>query len=425
MGTFIPLFGDEAYYWVWAKHLQLSYFDHPPMIAWLLWLGRSFENIMQACRIPGLVLGHATIYLWFELVKDKIALEKHKYLALGLSLVPLSGMGSLIMTPDVPLVFFWSLCVLAFVKILKDNQLRWYLLLGAAFGLGFCSKYHIVIFLPAVFCYLFLEKKIKDLNYFYLFLTAVTAFLFSFPVWFWNYENNFISFRFQLAHGLDQGGFNPVWPSRYLAEQILLIFPFILFLAVQKPKAKDLNWLIYFSWTPIAFFLFTSFKGRVEANWPAAAYPGIVTLAIVNANPQQIVWLRRTIAFWICTLVLLLTQIHFNWIPDKKIGLKTKELSDYRLLEPYAVNNQPFFASTYQMASLLSFSLKQDIYKLRGIGRVDAYDFFPGSQPKPGKYFWVAPKDTPLPQWARINNHSILSITRIDDELSLYEVQAP
>jgi len=30
----IPLSEDEAYYRLWAEHLQLGYYDHPPMIAW-------------------------------------------------------------------------------------------------------------------------------------------------------------------------------------------------------------------------------------------------------------------------------------------------------------------------------------------------------------------------------------------------------
>ena len=34
-----PLHDDELYYWCWSKELQLSYFDHPPLLGWLEWLG--------------------------------------------------------------------------------------------------------------------------------------------------------------------------------------------------------------------------------------------------------------------------------------------------------------------------------------------------------------------------------------------------
>lgn len=35
------LFDDEAYYWVYSQYLDWGYFDHPPMIAWLIKLGTS------------------------------------------------------------------------------------------------------------------------------------------------------------------------------------------------------------------------------------------------------------------------------------------------------------------------------------------------------------------------------------------------
>ena len=36
----MPLSADEAYYRVWASSPQFGYYDHPPMIAWQIWLGR-------------------------------------------------------------------------------------------------------------------------------------------------------------------------------------------------------------------------------------------------------------------------------------------------------------------------------------------------------------------------------------------------
>src|SRR3954466_7411937 len=36
---FAELFPEEAYYWNYAKHLDIGYLDHPPMVAWLIHLG--------------------------------------------------------------------------------------------------------------------------------------------------------------------------------------------------------------------------------------------------------------------------------------------------------------------------------------------------------------------------------------------------
>ncbi len=36
LSGYLPPAEDELYYWAWAKNLQWSYFDHPPMVAWLI-----------------------------------------------------------------------------------------------------------------------------------------------------------------------------------------------------------------------------------------------------------------------------------------------------------------------------------------------------------------------------------------------------
>src|ERR1700726_4618840 len=37
--TWTPLTFDEAYYWMWSKHLAFGYYDHPPMVAYVIRLG--------------------------------------------------------------------------------------------------------------------------------------------------------------------------------------------------------------------------------------------------------------------------------------------------------------------------------------------------------------------------------------------------
>src|SRR5690606_8565345 len=48
-----PVFMDEAYYWLWGQHPDLSYFDHPPLNAWVLGLsGAVFGWTPFAVRLP-------------------------------------------------------------------------------------------------------------------------------------------------------------------------------------------------------------------------------------------------------------------------------------------------------------------------------------------------------------------------------------
>ena len=64
--AFTGLANDEAYYWYFAQHLDWGYFDHPPMVALLVWLsswmpgtlGIRFMKswISMCCFCPTLIL---------------------------------------------------------------------------------------------------------------------------------------------------------------------------------------------------------------------------------------------------------------------------------------------------------------------------------------------------------------------------------
>ncbi|OQW50573.1 MAG: hypothetical protein A4S09_01920 [Proteobacteria bacterium SG_bin7] len=432
LATFIPLFADEAYYWVWSKNLQLSYYDHPGMIAWLFSLGSFLDNIFQACRIPGVILGHFTILIWFLILKDEIREKNYPLYMIGLSLIPLSGMGSLIMTPDLPLLFFWSLSLFAFLSTVKEENKKrligYYLLLGGALGLGFCAKYHIVLFPMAAFGYLILEKKLRSVHWKYLGFCLLSFIIFSTPTWLWNFQHDFISFRYQLNHGLGKTTPSLLWPTRYVTDQLLLIFPPILLLAFTKIRGlkSELSWLNYFAWTPIVFFFFTSFKGQVEANWTATAYPAIFSLAFIAAQAKErLRWIKITAIIWLALFSLTLSQLAFHWIPSSSITKKMDEIHQYKPLVAAATKQIPLFTSNYQMASLLSFYVKKPFFKLNSVGRKDFFDYLPGSKPTTKEFYWSANDTTPLPAWAMDAGYEIVDEKTVKESLILYTVRVP
>ena len=66
MAALLPLSADEAYYWLWSKHLAAGYFDHPPMIAWLIRAGTLlFGDTPLGVRLMGVVLSlPASWFVW-------------------------------------------------------------------------------------------------------------------------------------------------------------------------------------------------------------------------------------------------------------------------------------------------------------------------------------------------------------------------
>ena len=107
ISVFLPFFSDEAYYWVWSKNLKLSYFDHPPFISWLFLIGSPLENLFFASRIPAVIMGHLTVWIWCAYIANQYSSENKRKLFWILSLHTLVGFGAFVANPDIPFLFFW------------------------------------------------------------------------------------------------------------------------------------------------------------------------------------------------------------------------------------------------------------------------------------------------------------------------------
>ena len=387
----VPLANDEAYYWVWSHHPQLSYFDHPPMIAWLFWLGQPFESWLAASRVPGVILGHLTLLVWIQMLRPHLD-EKRLCWWLAIALVsPLLGLGSIVMTPDVPLMFWWSASLLAFTWAVNDPRPLKLVLIGATLGLGFCAKYHIVLFFPCAVLALWFTGRIRLLTPAALLCICGGFLLASSPVWVWNVQNGFESFRFQLNHGLGDKQWKPKWTFEYLGGQLLLLFPVIVYYALErKPRSDFVTFMRCFGWFPLAFFALTSFKASVEANWPMIAYPSIIALAFLYREDLQ--GIKRSFRFLAgASAAVLLVIAAYPWLPAGREKLKVAELFEYREVAEETRELPHVFASSYQMASQISYLTGRQVYKIRGINRVDFYDFRNEADPISESFHVVLP----------------------------------
>lgn len=395
LAALIPFSGDESYYWVWSHRMQLSYFDHPPMVAWLFYLGHFLEPWGQAVRWPGVLLGHLTMLVWYGILKDHLPWDKIRWWVYLALFSPLLGVGSLIITPDVPVVFFWSLSLYFLLRAESKKDLLSYAALGMSLGLGFCAKYHIVVFVPCLIAYMLLEKRWKTIQWKWVPATLVAGVLFSLPVLLWNYRNDFISFRFQLSHGLDGGGYEFKWTSDYVLSQILLIFPLIFWAALRGRPSRDLRALLYFAWGPLLFFLWSSFKASGEANWAIIAYPAVFALALYYSRIAQ--WTKIYSWFWGVALAVFLV-ITFTPALRKSVG-KINESYYFEDMSHLALEYKPLYAQTHQLTSAIWYFTKNPTYKIRGMNRYDFYDTLPESIPSGNLFYLIKRPETPMPDW--------------------------
>lgn len=418
LAYFLPLLPDEAYYWTWSHHLQLSYFDHPAMIAWLFKLGHWLEPYGNAVRWPAVFINHFNYFFWFLIFKELLLSPKLFYSWMILTLLsPILGFGSILMTPDLPVMLFWSSSLYFFIRILKSKDLSNYIYLGISLGLGFLSKYHIVLFPVIGIIYLFKEKQWEKINLKGTILTVVFGFVFSLPVLYWNYQNEFQSFTFQIKHGLESESWKWQWPVEYVAGHLLLLLPFFVYYFFKTKLSDSQKVLKYFSTGVLLFFLLTSFRSSVEMNWTILAFPTFYIVVILSQIKTT--WLQLTKGF-LLTLNVVLLILMFNGVyPHGKI------------FEPFFFQKQknlvrefnPLYGINYQTASSLSYFSKQAVLKIPRASRYDFFDTFPIDYTNFPKTFYVMKEITnEYPSWLAEMKPKVKVVKELDRNYVIEEV---
>ena len=293
----IDLVPDEAHYWEWSRRLDWSYYSKGPMVAYLIALStRLGGNTEFFVRLPAVLLALGTQIIIYSLARALFASERAAFLSILITtFIPLFSAGSVLMTIDAPLMFFWAVAVLAFWKAIQARDHRrggksGWILLGLALGLGLLSKYTMALFVPCALLYLAFSSEPSALLRWRGPLVAVliAGVLFT-PVLVWNAQQQWVSLR----HVVGQSGLSGDAQSsffQFLGSQIGVVSPF-LFLALAtaifrcwrlrmtEMREQDL-FLVMFSAPVLLFFLSWSVFSKVEANWAAPGYlAAVIALA--------------------------------------------------------------------------------------------------------------------------------------------------
>lgn len=191
----LPLWADEAQYWVWSRNLDFGYYSKPPLIAWVIALfTKLFGNSEFALRLPASLIHFATAIIVFKIAL-KLFNSKTAIYA-GLTFLFSSGVSfsSHFFSTDALLILFWALAMFFSVKALAKNKLKHWLLVGVSVGLGMLSKYTILLFYPSLFLFLICSKehrsKLLQIGFWASGIIAVLVFM---PNILWNLQNNSVS----------------------------------------------------------------------------------------------------------------------------------------------------------------------------------------------------------------------------------------
>jgi 4-amino-4-deoxy-L-arabinose transferase-like glycosyltransferase len=360
-----PLLPDEAYYWVWSRQPAAGYFDHPPMVAWLIRGGTLLlGNSELGVRLPFVLLSCATSLLVFLLIRD---LSGHRNAFHGLlagSAALLLGVGGLLAVPDVPLLFFWALGLLAGIRALKRGS--WWVIYGVALGGALLSKYTAVFLLTLPAAYLFRERKALRTGFLGLGLSL--AFLLFLPNIIWNATHGWVSLFYQAGHGLGKA-WKPSGLLKYIIDAVLVnslfLFGFLVWGAlrgIKRPPDPARLALALSFWVPFLFFWAASAKGSAEANWPAPAYMSLVILGVAGLRESTKGWAwKASVAFGLALVGLVYAQairpfLHLKGDPTANArGWRELAYCVQELRKGYP--NLILAAPRYQEAAELSFYL--------------------------------------------------------------------
>jgi hypothetical protein len=378
----VPPFDDELYYWCWSQELQFSYFDHPPMVAYMIRLSTAlFGQSILAIRIPCIVSAMVVVTVVSWLSRPRVLIP---YILLS----PIPTFAAMMITPDVPLLMFWALYIawLVFMhkRLSSDNRSGtgrhgdpriWHWILGGAIiGCGVLGKYTTGLAVVSGFFTFVLAGQWRRWIVGYT-VHGLTALLVASPILIYNIQNNFASIFFQWEHAMSspEPGLFPF--MEFVGIQMLFFgtFPFLAWVwgllnirtLIADPRLRVCACLFLI---PFGFFLYKATQGRLEGNWAfpcyLACWPVVAELyrSIEHLKRWRILSRTAFVPPLIFSLFLLIhSMIPFPLIPVES-DRSTRQWDKMELARTVAAElhkvgyNGPVYAFTYQWVSLLRWN---------------------------------------------------------------------
>ena len=336
----LNLIPEEAYYWNYAQHLDIGYLDHPPMVAWLIWLSTSILGKSEfAVRLPAFICWIIAAAFMIRLtlnLGDRSAAYRSVLL---LAVLPIYfGLG-FFMTPDAPLFAAWASSLYFIERALIGQDRRAWRWLGVSLGLGMLSKYPVALLGAAILIFLIVDRQSRRwLLRREPYLAALIALILFSPVLLWNIRNGWISFAFQGSNrwtGSHHFGFHIL-----IGSILLLLTPTGLFGIVRgllprraqggtrsadsETADRQYLWTAIFVLVPLSVFVVYSFINVPKLNWTAplwlAAIPLLARDMAFKSDDGKGGLALRYRRLWIPTIVVLLF-IHGGFLNYVSLGL--------------------------------------------------------------------------------------------------------
>ena len=405
----LPLQVDEAQYLGWSYQPAAGYYSKPPFIAWVLGFSRWSCELVALDSVEGCARALQSLALLVAAIAAGLTSlvlfqsEKAGVLTAALLLCsPLFGFYSLFATTDAWLLMWWSIALYFFVLATKgtnpSHTLAYWLVCGAAVGVGLLTKYSMGIFIISAAIWLVITKRLFSVGPWIALIVATLVFS---PNLIWNYENGFPTF----THHIEIAQFGDSQSTRwefsrgvkslleFLAAQLLMLGPFVVigFFAVlfirNKPTSPifgEAHRLLCVFALPVFFIICVqAFLSRAHANWASVAYLSITIFIVgywfvrpsITPTVKENWFFSGSLAIGLMCSVFFIHGLKFLYWDqraptvraiDSLRGWKEAALGLHQIAQE---KNMPIVAEDRRLLAAL--------YGYRGIHKVDIYAYDP------------------------------------------------
>ncbi|MEM9140260.1 MAG: glycosyltransferase family 39 protein [Pseudomonadota bacterium] len=279
----VPVHFDEGQYWAYGQELAAGHFSKPPLVGWIIYATTLVGGDTTFALRIGAVAAHA-LTAWFIYLAAASLWDGRTgfWAALGFTAAPGVTVSAMIMTTDPVMMVGWAIALYAWAKAAaaKDwpTARPWWILLGAAIGLGMLAKYTALAFAAGAIGYGLFSARSRDWRGTAL---AVVAGLVVFsPNLAWQVANDWPTVGHVAEDAVPPGErYNFGKLAEFLGAQLGVIGPvwFLgMVLALLAMRRAEADWrLRMIGWQTGALLVAMAalaFWTRAQPNWAAPAY---------------------------------------------------------------------------------------------------------------------------------------------------------
>jgi 4-amino-4-deoxy-L-arabinose transferase-like glycosyltransferase len=328
---------DESYTVATGRHLQLGYFDHPPLAWWLAWAGGHLFGAESALvlRAPFIALFALTTWLMFILTRLLFGGRAGLWAVVTLNFAPvLAWTSGTWILPDGPLnaaLLAGTYCVAVALFISGPAAPLWWLAAGACGGLAMMAKLHGIFLFAGVALFLLTSRTHRHwLATPWPYLAVALAAVIFMPVIIWNAQHGWVSFVFQAERALPREF--ALWaPLATVAGQALFLLPWVwlpLILCLARAgldgPTRERQWLLAcLAIGPIVLFTAIAWTGtRTLPHWAAPGYLMLfpllgrrVAMALETGRRYTRAWLVASAASMAVVVGGVIALAYVPWLP--------------------------------------------------------------------------------------------------------------